>query len=217
MSITLKVGSRTFTPGRVFCAARNYAEHARELRNVMPEELTIFMKPVTSLVLPGRAIERPRHGKVLHHEVEVVVLLGKGGSRITEDEAAGFISGITLGLDLTLRDVQSDLKGKGLPWERSKSFDQSAPLGEFVPYEKSIDLKNIEFSCSVNGETRQKGNTGNMTWPIPAFISRLSEWWRLLPGDLIYTGTPSGVGPLNSGDAVTIRSDLTGAFSWKIA
>jgi len=145
-------------------------------------------------------------------------LIGKEGQNVPEAEALSYIAGITLGLDLTLRDVQSRLKKSGLPWELSKSFEQSAPLGHFKAYDlNSIDLENLPFTCSVNGDLRQQGNTRDMLFPVKNLIYTLSRWWALRPGDIIYTGTPSGVGPLESGDVVHIESPVTGSFSWALA
>jgi 2-keto-4-pentenoate hydratase/2-oxohepta-3-ene-1,7-dioic acid hydratase in catechol pathway len=201
---------------RVFCIGRNYVEHVHELKNIIPTKPVVFIKPVSCLVGPGEKIHFPKHGKELHYEVEIVVEVGQEGKAITEEEALSFISSITIGLDLTLRDVQEDLKKKGLPWEIAKAFEQSAPIGNFVPYDQSVDLKNISFGCKVNGIERQRGNTGEMIFSIGKLLVELSKIWMLCPGDLIYTGTPSGVGPLKIGDLIEIESDLTGSFSWSI-
>jgi 2-keto-4-pentenoate hydratase/2-oxohepta-3-ene-1,7-dioic acid hydratase in catechol pathway len=201
---------------RVFCIGRNYAEHVRELANVVPQKPVVFIKPATCLVAPGGKIHFPKHGSELHHEAEIVVKIGRQGRAGTEEEALTFVSAVTIGLDLTLRDVQSDLKKKGLPWEIAKAFEQSAPLGDFVPYDGSLDLNNISFGCKVNGTERQKGNSGEMIFSIPRLLVELSQIWVLRPGDLIYTGTPSGVGPLEIGDTIEIASDAIGSFSWSI-
>jgi 2-keto-4-pentenoate hydratase/2-oxohepta-3-ene-1,7-dioic acid hydratase in catechol pathway len=201
---------------RVFCIGRNYVEHVRELNNPMPARPVIFMKPSSSLVHPGATIHFPSHGKELHHETEVVVGIGREGKPSTENEAEAFIQGLTLGLDLTLRDVQREMKAKGLPWELAKSFDQSAPLGDMVPYRKPLHFDGIEFSCHVNGEKRQEGRTGDMIFPIPRLIIEVGNVWALLPGDLIFTGTPAGIGPLNPGDKVQISSPQLGSWSWTI-
>lgn len=214
-----------YVPHRIFCIGRNYQEHIKELATVLPSsksdapprEPAIFMKPVPCLVTSGQDLHRPPYGKNLHHEVEIVVLVGREGKNLSEDQAGSYIAGITLGLDLTLRDVQNDLKKQGLPWELSKAFDGSAPIGEFVAYdEKTVNLENIAFKCSVNGVLRQQGNSGEMIFPIRTIISFLSHRWTLKPGDIIYTGTPSGVGPLASGDTITIENDWIGKFSWKV-
>ncbi len=201
---------------RIFCIGRNYVEHIQELKNIIPTKPVVFIKPASCLVEPGEKIHFPKHGSELHYEVEIVVQVGSEGRVVREEEALSFISSITVGLDLTLRDVQEDLKKKGLPWEIAKAFEQSAPIGNFVPYDQSVDLNNISFGCKVNGLERQRGNTGKMIFSIGKLLVELSKIWVLRPGDLIYTGTPSGVGPLKIGDSIEIESDLTGSFSWSI-
>jgi len=201
---------------RVFCIGRNYVEHVHEMKSEVPGSPVIFSKPPSSLVKPGEKIYFPAHGKELHHEVEVVVLIGKEGRARTESEARDFITGLTLGLDLTLRDVQNALKKKGLPWEISKAFEQSAPIGEFVPFDESVDLGRLSFSCSVNGMIRQKGNSKYMIFSIEALIVALSRIWALRPGDLIFTGTPPGVGPLSPGDGIRVESEQLGSYGWDV-
>lgn len=201
---------------RILCIGRNYAEHIRELSNTIPEKPVIFIKPATCLVKPGEKIHFPKHGKELHHEVEIVVEIGREGRVVREEEALSYVSGVTVGLDLTLRDVQADLKKKGLPWEIAKAFDQSAPIGDFVPYDKSIDLNNISFGCKVNGIEKQRGNSKDMIFSIPRLFVEVSKIWVLRPGDLIFTGTPSGVGTLKIGDSIEIESKQIGTFSWSI-
>ncbi len=213
----LQLGSQNYSPQRVFCIGKNYAEHVKELGDSAPGQPIVFMKPVSCLVSPGKTIRMPTHGNNLHHEVEIVVLIGKPGKDILESDAAVHIAGLTLGLDLTLRDVQSDMKKKGWPWEISKAFDHSAPCGHPVAYDENIPLDDIPFQCSVNGAVRQTGNSGEMMFPIPTLIHYLSSVWELMEGDLIFTGTPSGVGPLHSGDRVTLHSDLLGTFEWSLA
>lgn len=201
---------------RIFCIGRNYVEHIQELKNIIPTKPVVFIKPASCLVGPGENIHFPKHGTQLHYEVEIVVQIGSGGRVMREEEVLSFISAITVGLDLTLRDVQEELKKKGLPWEIAKAFEQSAPIGNFVPYDQSVDLKNISFWCKVNGIERQRGNTGKMIFSIGKLLVELSKIWVLHPGDLIYTGTPSGVGPLKIGDSIEIESDPIGSFSWSI-
>ena len=201
---------------RVFCIGRNYVEHVHELSNVLPEKPVVFIKPASCLVAPGEKIHFPKHGNELHHEVEIVIKVGREGRAQMEEESLSFISALTVGLDLTLRDVQGELKKKGLPWEIAKAFEQSAPVGDFIPYDESLDLKDVSFGCRVNGIERQRGNTGKMIFSIERLLVELSRIWLLRPGDLIYTGTPSGVGPLTIGDTIEIYSDPTGSFSWSI-
>ena len=201
---------------RIFCVGRNYVEHIRELSNATPSKPIFFMKPATCLVPPGKNITFPNHGNEMHHEVEIVVKVGREGKVKTEEEARFAISSVTIGLDLTLRDVQDEQKKKGLPWEVAKAFDESAPIGNFIPLEPSLDLKNISFGCKVNGDERQKGNTGNMIYSIGTLLVELSKIWTLYPGDLLFTGTPSGVGPLRIGDTIEVESGPIGKFSWRV-
>jgi 2-keto-4-pentenoate hydratase/2-oxohepta-3-ene-1,7-dioic acid hydratase in catechol pathway len=201
---------------RIFCIGMNYVEHIRELGNEIPDTPAVFMKSPLSIVKPGGLIHVPAHGGGFQHEVEVVVKIGREGRAATADEARSFICGITLGLDLTLRATQAELKKKGLQWEKCKSFEQSAPLGDFVAYSSSIKLDDISFGCSVNGQVRQQGNTRDMLFSIPVLIVELSKVWLLRPGDVIYTGTPPGIGPLTAGDTIEAYSGKIGKFSWKI-
>lgn len=212
----LSLNNPSFIPNRIFCIGKNYGEHIKELGGEQPpEEPVVFMKPVTSIVAPSQSLSFPPYGNELHHEVEVVLLIGKEGKNISEANALSHISGVTLGLDLTLRDVQKKLKKAGLPWELSKSFEQSAPVGLFKEYNQgNIDLENLPFSCSVNGTLRQKGNTREMIFPVQKLIRILSGWWTLRPGDIIFTGTPAGVASLNPGDEIEVESPATGTFSW---
>ncbi len=212
----LLVGNDRINARRVFCIGKNYGGHIREMGDKAPPHPVVFMKPATSLVAAGQPIGFPGHGATLHHEVEVVVLIRCEGRPANEEEALEFVGGISLGLDLTLRDVQSDLRARGLPWEVSKAFDQSAPIGTFVPSGESLDLARIQFACHVNGELRQKGNTRDMLFPVTTLLVELGRIWKLLPGDLVYTGTPEGVGPLRPGDIITVESEAIGSFSWSI-
>ena len=209
------VHHKTIKPNRIFCIGKNYDKHIKELGGKqVPDEPVVFMKPLCSIVAPGN-ICPPPYGNELHHEVEVVLLIGKGGNNIPEPQALTHISDITLGLDLTLRDIQKKLKLKGLPWERAKSFEESAPLGIFKKYQ-DMDLGNLPFSCFVNDDLRQEGNTGEMIFPVAKLIHILSGWWTLKPGDIIYTGTPAGVGPLQPGDRIVVESPKIGSFSWSL-
>jgi 2-keto-4-pentenoate hydratase/2-oxohepta-3-ene-1,7-dioic acid hydratase in catechol pathway len=216
--LPISIKGQSFIPNRIFCIGKNYGEHIKELGGQTPEEAVVFMKPVSSIVAPGETLSMPRHGSLLHHEVEVVLLIGREGQDIPEANTLSYIAGITLGLDLTLRDVQMRLKKKGLPWELSKSFEQSAPLGHFKAYDPdTVDLENLSFTCAVNGNLRQQGNTRDMLFPIKSLIHTLSGWWTLKPGDIVFTGTPAGVGPLKAGDKVDIESPVTGSFSWTLS
>lgn len=203
--LELDLDGRRVPAGRVFCIGRNYAEHARELNNPVPAEPVVFMKPAASLVGPDCGILYPAHGEDLQFETEIVLLLGQGGA----------IDGLSLGLDLTLRDVQSRLKAKGLPWERAKAFEQSGAVGRFVEPD-GLPLDDLRFECRVKGELRQSGHSADMLFPIPRLLEELARVWRLAPGDLVYTGTPSGVGSLARGDRIEVSADWFGRSVWAI-
>ncbi len=219
----ITVGERIIKPCRIFCIGKNYTEHIRELDDFdstlqlkNDKQPVVFMKPATSIVSLGEPIHTPTHGNILHHEVEVVVLLNGGGKNILVDDSLSYIAGVTLGLDLTLRDVQVEVKKKGHPWELSKSFDQSSPLGLMRSYDNSFDLFDIPFTCFVNKKKRQEGNTKDMIFSIPQIISFLSTVWELMSGDLIYTGTPAGVGVIHSKDKILLNSPILGRFAWDV-
>ena len=200
---------------RVFCIGQNYVAHIQELGNPMPGSPVIFMRPLSSLAAVGEEIHFPRHGQLLHYEVEVVVRIGQSGSDISETEAISYVDAVTLGVDLTLRDLQVEAKQNGLPWDAAKAFDQSAPLGDFLPYDPAMmDLRNLAFRCRINGQLRQDGNTDDMLFSVERLIAELSNIWTLRPGDMIFTGTPSGVGALSTGDVIEVENDQIGCFRW---
>jgi 2-keto-4-pentenoate hydratase/2-oxohepta-3-ene-1,7-dioic acid hydratase in catechol pathway len=203
-------------PLRIFCVGLNYPAHTKEMDSALPVEPVIFMKPATSLVAVGEPLKLPKAQGSVHHEMELVVAIGKQGADIPVAAALGFVSGVTLGIDLTLRDLQNKLKQAGQPWELSKSFDGSAVIGKCIAWPMQSDIQNIDMRCSVNGTLRQQGNTRNMLFPVDKIIVFLSRHWRLLPGDIIYTGTPAGVGPLKAGDHIEIESPQIGRFSWDV-
>lgn len=210
----LGLAGRSVDPGRIFCIGRNYEDHVREMGSKPPAEPVVFMKPRECLVAPGTPIPFPPHGGELHHEAEVVILIGDRSPA----RPAGWerVAGVALGIDLTLRDVQARLKAAGLPWEAAKAFESSAPLGDLVATAALASPDEIVFECRVNGALRQQGSTADMIFPVPRIIEALETIWRLRPGDLIYTGTPAGVGPLRPGDRVEIASPAIGTFGWEI-
>lgn len=214
MKIKIKNTTDEFSISKIFCVGRNYAKHAHELGNAVPDKPIIFMKSNTALLTEGQPIPFPSHGSDLHHEAELVVLIGKGGKNISIEEAPNHIGGYGIGLDLTLRDVQSELKAKGLPWEIAKTFDGSAPLGTFV---RSVsDEKNISIKCYVNNQLRQDGNTKNMIYTIPYLIHYLSGIFTLESGDLIFTGTPEGVASLQKGDMIRVEISEIGEMEFLV-
>lgn len=185
---------------KIICVGRNYVDHIKELENDHPESPVIFMKPETAVVKPGLPFYYPDFSQDIHHEVELVIKISEKGKHIQEKFASRYYQEIGLGVDFTARDLQAQLKSKGLPWELAKAFDGSAPISPFFFKEKFPDLQNINFSLNVNGETRQQGNTRFMIYSIDYIISYVSRYFLLKKGDLIFTGTPAGVGAVKIGD-----------------
>ncbi len=183
---------------KIICIGRNYADHAKEMKSEIPSEPVFFMKPDTAL-LKERDFYLPDFSSDIHHEIELVVKISKAGKYIEEQFAHKYYDEIGLGIDFTARDIQAQCKAKGLPWEKAKAFDHSAPLGLFVKKE-TLDIKNIPFELRINGESRQTGNSKNMLFDFDKIISYVSRFVSLRVGDLIYTGTPEGVGPVKIGD-----------------
>jgi acylpyruvate hydrolase len=185
--------------GAIFCIGKNYAEHAREMQGEVPEEPIVFLKPPRALSTDGQAWYPPHTGD-LHHEVELVVLIGRGGRDIPESEALSHVAGYGVGIDFTARDLQWEAKRKGQPWTVSKGFDASAPVSRFVRPERIADPHALELRLWVNGQLRQAGTTAEMIYRIPYLIAYLSRIFTLERGDLLFTGTPAGVGPVHPGD-----------------
>ena len=189
---------------KIICIGRNYADHIAELHNEVPAVPVIFLKPETALLQRGQPFFIPDFSQDIHHELELVLRVSKNGRHIDEQFAHTYFDAIGLGIDFTARDLQSELKKKGLPWELSKAFDGSAPISQtFRPAVEFADLTNINFHLDVNGETRQTGNSGLMLHPFAKIISFVSKYFTLKMGDLIFTGTPAGVGPVRVGDQLT--------------
>jgi 2-keto-4-pentenoate hydratase/2-oxohepta-3-ene-1,7-dioic acid hydratase in catechol pathway len=204
---------------RIFCIGKNYAEHVAELAPagyVNDGECVVFMKPATCAVAAGQTVKLPRGRGSVHHEAELVVMLSGGGNDVAAEQAPQLVSHLTLGLDLTLRDLQSKLKEKGAPWELAKAFDAAAPIGNWKPYANE-DLQALEFSLHVNGELRQRGFTKDMLFPVARQIQILSRTWSLQAGDVIFTGTPKGVGPLKAGDVANLASPQIGSYEWRFS
>jgi 2-keto-4-pentenoate hydratase/2-oxohepta-3-ene-1,7-dioic acid hydratase in catechol pathway len=184
---------------KIICIGRNYADHAKELNNAIPDEPVIFMKPDTALLPEGKPFFIPEFTKDVHHELELVVRINRVGKYIEPEFAHKYYAEIGLGIDFTARDIQLDCKSKGLPWEKAKAFDGSAPIGSFVNKEE-VDLTNATLKLEKNGEVVQEGNTKDMLFPIDEIIAQVSKYVTLKVGDLIYTGTPAGVSPVKPGD-----------------
>jgi 2-keto-4-pentenoate hydratase/2-oxohepta-3-ene-1,7-dioic acid hydratase in catechol pathway len=180
---------------KIICIGRNYIEHAKELNNPVPKKPVFFMKPDTALLQKHNPFFYPEFSKDVHFETELVLKISRNGRHIQEKFANKYYEEIGIGIDFTARDLQAECKKKGLPWEIAKAFDQSAPLGNFVAKEKLGDLNDINFSLKINGEVRQEGNSGDMIFSFDQIIAYVSQFITLKIGDLIFTGTPEGVGP----------------------
>jgi 2-keto-4-pentenoate hydratase/2-oxohepta-3-ene-1,7-dioic acid hydratase in catechol pathway len=185
---------------KIICIGRNYVEHAKELGNDIPDEPVIFMKPKSAIIQPHTPFYYPEFTNELHYECELVLRISKNGKYIQERHASNYYNGITVGIDFTARDIQDELKKKGLPWEKAKAFDNSAAIGKFIDIKPDFNKKNINFSFLKNGEKVQEGNSGNMIFGIDKLIANISLYFSLNIGDYIFTGTPAGVGECVVGD-----------------
>ena len=185
---------------KFFCIGRNYVEHAKELGNEVPDEPVIFMKPKSALLAPNVPFYYPEFTNELHYECELVLRISKNGKYISEESASSFFDAITVGIDFTARDIQNELKKKGLPWEKAKAWDNSAVVGKWKMIDDSIDNTNINFSMTKNGEVVQKGNSNQMIHDFNKIIAHISTYFSLNIGDMIFTGTPAGVGEIVVGE-----------------
>ncbi|HPH85775.1 MAG TPA: fumarylacetoacetate hydrolase family protein [Ferruginibacter sp.] len=185
---------------KIICIGRNYADHARELGNDIPDEPVIFMKPKSALLQAHTPFYYPEFTNELNYECELVLRICKNGKYIQERHAGNYYNGITVGIDFTARDIQDECKKKGLPWEKAKAFDNSAAVGKFVDITPEMNKKNINFSFNKNGEPVQQGNSGQMIFSFDNLIAHISNYFSLNIGDLVYTGTPAGVGECVVGD-----------------
>ncbi|RAK57712.1 fumarylacetoacetate hydrolase family protein [Phenylobacterium deserti] len=206
-----------FPVRRVLCVGRNYAAHRREMGAAEDDRDPpfFFAKPADALVPPGRDVAYPPATANLHHEIELVVAIGKSGVGIAPDAALDLVFGYAVGVDLTRRDIQAEAKKKAQPWEAAKAFDQSAPISAIRRWSGPAPQGAIRLS--VNGEVRQDGSVADMIWNIAEIVAEASKLWRLEPGDLIFTGTPEGVGPLIRGDQVDGEVEGVGRLSFRMA
>jgi len=187
---------------KIICVGRNYAKHAEELKNEVPSEPVIFMKPKNALLQNNHPFYYPEFTENLHYECELVLRISKNGKHIQERFANRYYDQVTVGIDFTARDIQEKLKAKGLPWEIAKSFDNSAIVGKFIPIVPTLNLANLNFSLQKNKEVVQQGNTGEMIFSFDKLVAYISKYFTLNIGDLIFTGTPAGVGPVEIGDSL---------------
>lgn len=184
---------------KIICIGRNYRDHAKELQNPIPTSPLVFMKPASALLIENRPFYIPEFTQEVHYELEVVLKICKNGRHVQPEFASGYYDQISLGIDFTARDLQTKLKEKGHPWEKAKAFDHSAALGKFIPIEE-VDKDSIHFQLTNNGTVVQKGDTADLIFPFDHLICHISQYFKLQMGDLIYTGTPAGVGPVTIGD-----------------
>lgn len=187
---------------KIICIGRNYIDHAKELNNPVPDKPVFFLKPDSALVINNRPFFYPDFSNEIHHEIEIVLKINRLGRSIAEEFASRYFNEIGLGVDFTARDLQDECKKKGLPWEIAKGFDYSAPISKFLPVDQFDDILNLEFRLDLNGKTVQHGNTSDMIFNFDKIIAYVSRFMTLKTGDLIYTGTPSGVGPVKIGDRI---------------
>jgi len=208
MWITLQRGphvSQDILVSSIYCVGLNYSAHAAEMHSTRPDEPVIFLKPAASLLAGGGSMAYPAISQDMHHEVELVVLVGQDAPLLTPETAHQAILGYGIGLDMTLRDRQQEAKAKGRPWAVAKGFAQSAPVSAFIPAEQVPEPGQLDFSLHVNGSLRQTGNTRDMLFAVPELLLYLSSIFKLQRGDLIFTGTPAGVGPVHRGDRLEAR------------
>ncbi|KAA2216435.1 fumarylacetoacetate hydrolase family protein [Maribacter flavus] len=201
---------------KIICIGRNYTEHIEELKNEKPTEPVIFIKPDSAVLPKEQDFYIPEFSNDVHYEVEVLVKIKRVGKHIKEEFAGTYYDEIGLGIDFTARDLQSKLKDKGLPWEKAKGFDGAAVIGEWMPKSNFKDLNNLNFSLLKNGEAVQKGNTSLMLWKIDEIISYVSTFFMLKKGDVIFTGTPAGVGKVSANDYLTGYLEEAELFNVKI-
>lgn len=187
---------------KIFCVGRNYSDHAKELGNAVPEEPVIFMKPKTALMLSNAPFYYPEFTNELHYEAEVVLRVCKNGRYIPEENVSEYLDAFTVGIDFTARDIQAELKKKGLPWEKAKAWDNSAVIGKWIPLTPEIYSNPILFSMQKNKTIVQSGNTADMIFSFNKIVSHISQYFSINMGDLIYTGTPAGVGECVTDDVL---------------
>jgi 2-keto-4-pentenoate hydratase/2-oxohepta-3-ene-1,7-dioic acid hydratase in catechol pathway len=201
---------------KIICIGRNYAEHAKELNNPLPAEPVFFMKPDTALLKDNAPFWHPDFSSDIHFEMEMVIRISKAGKHISEEFAHRYYDGITGGIDFTARDLQQKCKEKGLPWEMAKAFDHSAVVGSFIPLSEFPELNNISFTLDVNNQRRQSGLTADMIFSFDQIIAYVSKFVTLKSGDLIFTGTPAGVGKVNPGDSLKGMIENREVFQFEV-
>jgi 2-keto-4-pentenoate hydratase/2-oxohepta-3-ene-1,7-dioic acid hydratase in catechol pathway len=202
---------------KIICIGRNYAKHAEELNNPIPEEPVVFLKPETALLLKKHPFFIPEHSNEVHHEVELVVKINRLGKHIEPRFAHKYYNEVGLGIDFTARDVQARCKEKGLPWEKAKAFDGSAAVSRFFPIDSlGGNIQDLHFHLDINGNTVQQGHTANMLFKVDELISHVSKYFTLKTGDLIFTGTPAGVGKVERDDLLELYLEGNRVFYFNV-
>jgi len=202
--------------GKAICVGRNYVDHAKEMGNQVPDEPMLFMKPSGAFVSLADDVRLPSFSEDVHHEVELAVLIGEALTNATAEQALAAIVACGVAIDLTARDVQAAAKKKGHPWEKAKAFDGACPLSSFVDIAAFPDLQDVDLSLTVNGDVRQHGNTCDMVFPTADLIAHASAYFSILPGDVVLTGTPAGVGPLLAGDVLLVELGPDHRFNTRV-
>jgi len=208
MKITLPGAHRPIPVGKLLCIGRNYAKHAEEMGSDVPDVPMVFLKPASAIIRSGETVVLPPQSQNVHHEVEMVAVIGKEGKNIDPGAALEYVAAYAVGLDMTARDLQSAAKERRHPWSVAKGFDTFAPLGPLTPADQVGDPQNLEIRLRVNGEERQRASTDHMIFSVADLVAYCSRIFTLAPGDLLYTGTPDGVGPVEGGDV--LDATLTG-------
>jgi len=217
-TVNIKGTDLQFPVNRVFCVGRNYAAHAKEMGMAVDREAPFyFTKSASSIVATGSTVPYAPGTGNLHHEMELVVAIGSPGFGVTEDDAPALIYGYACGLDMTRRDLQFKARDKGRPWDLGKNFENSAVISEIIPIGQSGPIESGNICLSVNGDLRQTGDISDLIWSVPELIADLSKYYHLQPGDLMYTGTPAGVGPVEPGDVITGSIEQVGKITFSIA
>ncbi|MDO5686992.1 MAG: fumarylacetoacetate hydrolase family protein [Neisseria sp.] len=194
----------------IFCIGRNYAEHIAELQHSRDQEMPVFLKPTSALLRGENTIRLPEYSNNVHYECELVLLIGQDAAQLNRDQALACVAGYGIGLDLTARDVQNIAKEKGLPWLKAKGFRHAACVSDFVAPQALPEIGDVHFTLDVNGEIRQRGHTADMLYDVPEILVFLAHTYGLQAGDIVFTGTPQGVGALHAGDVLTL--DLNGVI-----
>ena len=208
MKITLPTSGETLSIGKLLCIGRNYADHAAEMERDVPDEPMVFLKPATAVIRSGGTVRLPAQSQNVHHEVELVAVIGTEGRHLSAEEALDHVAAYAVGLDMTARDVQDEAKAQRHPWSVAKGFDTFAPLGPLVAPDAVGDPQALTLRLRRNGTTRQEASTQDMIFSVAELVAHCSQIFTLTPGDLLYTGTPSGVGPVEDGD--TLEATATG-------